>query len=734
MNGITRFLHLARTKILPAVETLANRTAPFLHLVRTKVLATTGTLAKGIKRLFHRDLKAAHVAMLLACGAVAFAIPLLLNLAWPTLLEPLEHWAVDLRFRFRPPIAVSSDPSKEKSDNLVAIDYDDRAAREYGFGRWPWDRRVHAQVFEFLRKAGAHAVMVDLLFDHPVRDPAEDKALVDATRRAGIVIYPAVFNLVPEQQSTEAFRLAAPQHLIQAGVEGKGEISGVGDLTLPLPALTQAAAGLGHILRIPDRGGVLRRFRPVYATKGGFVTAISLTAAFRSLDVDLASVTIERGQAIRFKSRVAGEVVIPIDAQGWTWINYAGPWGTRFIHYPYSWILDQMKSAEGRAQLLARFKDKSVVLSNLTTGSGDRVATPMDHDFPTSEVHLHLLNMLLTQKFLRDTTTGEASLCLTIPILILTAAALVGGPGVIIPTYAIVLGAYLVVLQSWFNRRGMFLPAAQPILALTTGLVLLLTARLFMVSRERERFQTALGACLPPQTIQLIKESPGKIPDLLKGHARELTVYFADIQGFSAFCKRADPQLIQRVLRDFLTAMTVILRANGGTLNKYMGDGIMAFFGDAEPEGGGEEAEEERVECHAANAVRAGLEMQKKMAELNARWISQGQETHLVRIGINTGVVTVGNLGTEFLWDYTVIGPEVNKAQRLESAAEPGGLLLSRRTYALARKRGVLPDGLPSKALALKGIGEETDLYAVPPEMIAQLCERQPIPAMSGER
>lgn len=690
----------------------------------------------GITRLFHRDLKAAHVAMLLACSAVAFALPLLLNLAWPTLLEPLEHWAVDLRFRFRPPIAVSSDPSKEKSDNLVSIDYDDRAAREYGFGRWPWDRHVHAKVFEFLRKAGTRVIMVDLLFDHPARDPAEDKALVDATRRAGIVIYPAVFNRVAEHESTEAFRVAAPQHLIHALVEGKGEIPGVGDLRLPLPALTQAAAGLGHILRIPDRGGVLRRFLPVYATNGGFVPAMSLVAAFRNLDVDPASVFIERGQAVRFKSRLVGEVVIPIDAQGRIWINFAGPWGTRFIHYPFSWILDQMKSAEGKAHLLNRFKDKSVVLSNLTTGTGDRVATPMDQDFPTSEVHLHLLNMLLTQQFLRDATDGEASLCLVIPILILTAAALVGGSGVIIPTYAVVLGTYLVVLQSWFNRRGVFLPAAQPILALTTGLVLLLTTRLFMVSRDRERFLLALGACLPPQTIQLIKDSPGKIPDLLTGRARELTVYFADIQGFSAFCKRADPQLIQRVLRDLMTAMTVILRANGGTLNKYMGDGIMAFFGDAEPEGGGEAEEEERVERHAANAVRAGIKMQRKMAELNARWISQGQETHLVRIGINTGVVTVGNLGTEFLWDYTVIGPEVNKAQRLESAAEPGGLLLSRRTYALARKRGVLPDGLPSQALALKGIGEETDLYVVPPAMVAQLCQQQPVPVMSetGDR
>jgi adenylate cyclase len=114
------------------------------------------------------------------------------------------------------------------------------------------------------------------------------------------------------------------------------------------------------------------------------------------------------------------------------------------------------------------------------------------------------------------------------------------------------------------------------------------------------------------------------------------------------------------------------------------------------------------------------------MTELNLRWLSQGQEAHLIRIGINTGYVTVGNLGTEYLWDYTVIGPEVNKAQRLESAAEPGGLLLSRRTYALAKNCGVLPPDMSGKTATLKGIGEETDLYAVPPEMITQLPLGEP--------
>jgi adenylate cyclase len=311
-------------------------------------------------------------------------------------------------------------------------------------------------------------------------------------------------------------------------------------------------------------------------------------------------------------------------------------------------------------------------------------------------------------------------------VLLLTGAALAGGPWMVLAGFVAVLGGYLLALQQVFNAAGVILPAVNPILALAFAPILLLVTRFLFVDRERLRFQSVLGGFLPPQTIKAIQENPQTIPRLLAGRTRELTVFFADIKGFSAFCKRADPLQIQRILRDYLTAMTIVLRGYGGTLDKYMGDGIMAFFGDAEPEGGGEEAEERRVERNAANAVRAALAMQKKMTELNLRWLSQGQEPHLIRIGINTGFVTVGNLGTEYLWDYTVIGPEVNKAQRLESAAHPGALLLARRTYALARNLGVLPDDLPPCTFALKGIGEETDLYAVPAELVAQLAVSPP--------
>ena len=667
-----------------------------------------------------------HIIALIGGGIVALLIPIVIESSWPKLLEPIEFKAVDMRFKRRPlaavlePIPSPDGSSQTVSNAIVALDYDTRASGELGLGRWPWDRRVHAQVFDMLKQAGARSVLVDIVFDYPVKDPAEDKAMIEATRRAGNVIFPVVFTEA-EGSGTDEFFTKAPRHLMHAEVEGFGHIPGVGNLILPLPGLIDAAAGLGHI-QATTVSGAMRRTPLLYATKGGFVPSMALVAALKDLEADPTSIRIERSKAIRFKPRLSDDVTIPISRDGRVWINYAGEWSKRFIHYPYSWVIAQMKSPAHRERVLRLFKDKHVLLSNLTTSSGsDAIATPFEDHFPTSEVYLHILNMILTKQFLRSATTGELVLSYGLPITLLTASALLGGPMVIIPTFLVALGTYLFVLQHMFTTQSAVLPAVGPLLALVLGLVFLLLTRFFIVDRERVRFQSVLGTCLPPHTLKIIKDSPGLVATLLSGHSRELVILFADIKGFSVFCKKADALQIQRVLRDYLTDMTAVILAHGGTLDKYMGDGIMAFFGDAEPEGGGEAAEENRVERNAAGAVRAALAMQKKMAELNANWMSLGQEPHLIRIGINTGVVTVGNLGTEYLMDYTVIGPEVNKAQRLESAAEPGGILLARRTYALARKQGVLPEDLPPKVVNLKGIGEEADAYPVPPEIVAQL-------------
>jgi adenylate cyclase len=663
-----------------------------------------------------------HAALLVACGVLAFLLPQVIDRAWPRLLEPVELWTVDLRFQVRAPLGGASE-SQDKSPLFVAVDYDERAGRELGLGRWPWDRRVHAQLIDWLKTGGARAVALDLLFDYPSRDHDADQALAAAIERAGNVFLPMALvpgppiRGLPGQAPEEVTSRLLP---IQVAPEVPLPIAA--DFIPPLPEMSAGAAGLGHIQRTVDSDGIMRRLPLLFRTPAGIVPSLGLAAAFRHLDVESGTVRLEPrgggGWTLRFRPRQGEDITIPLDHHGRAWINYAGRWGTRFIHFPYSWLRDQLSISDQADSLEGWFQGKSVVVANLTTGSGDQGPIPFERDFAFGELHLHVLNMIQTRQFLRDATSREALAMHVTPVLLIAGIALAGGAGLILTGFAVILGGLLVTWNAGFHQ-GVILPTVAPTLSLVSGVLLLLSARFFIVDRERWRFLSILGNCLPPQTIRLIKQQPHQVKTLLAGRRRELTILFADVQGFSTYCKRVPPNEVQEVLHDYLTAMTNLIRAQGGTLDKYMGDGLMAFFGDAEPEAGGPEEEEARVARHAGNAVTAALAMQRGMGELNAAWLAQNRDTHAIRIGINTGLVTVGNMGTEFLWDYTVVGTEVNKAQRLEGAAAPGGVLLAHRTYLLARREGAVPEEIPAEALTLKGLGVETDLHMVTPQMIA---------------
>jgi adenylate cyclase len=589
-------------------------------------------------------------------------------------------------------------------------------------GRWPWDRRVHAQLIDWLKVGGARAVALDLMFDYPSRDHEADQALAAAIGRAGNVFLPMALIPGPPMRALPAQNLEVSSRLLPIQVLPEVPLPIASDFVPPLPELSTGVAGLGHIQRTVDSDGIMRRLPLLFRTPAGIVPSLGLAAAFRHLDVDTGTVRVEArgadGWTLRFRPGQGEDITIPLDQRGRAWINYAGRWGTRFIHFPYSWLREQLNISDHGESLEGWFQGKSVVVANLTTGSGDQGPIPLERDFAFGELHLHVLNMIQTRQFLRDATSREALAIHVTPVLLITGVALAGGAGTILTGFAVLFGGLLATWHAGFHR-GVVLPTVFPTLSLVSGVLLLLSARFFIVDRERWRFLSILGNCLPSQTIRLIKQQPHQVETLLAGRRRELTILFADVQGFSTYCKRVPPNEVQEVLHDYLTAMTNVIRAHGGTLDKYMGDGVMAFFGDAEPEAGGPEEEEARVARHAGNAVTAALAMQREMGRLNAAWQAQNRDTHAIRIGINTGLVTVGNMGTEFLWDYTVVGTEVNKAQRLEGAATPGGVLLAHRTYLLARQGGAVPGEIPAEALTLKGLGVESDLHMMTPPMIA---------------
>ncbi|MBI3971117.1 MAG: GAF domain-containing protein, partial [Chloroflexi bacterium] len=220
-------------------------------------------------------------------------------------------------------------------------------------------------------------------------------------------------------------------------------------------------------------------------------------------------------------------------------------------------------------------------------------------------------------------------------------------------------------------------------------------ARLYRDAQQQAQLQTALNDALrqterlqrffAPQIAELFADQEDK----LHTHRRELTILFSDIRGFTSLSENLEPEELVALLNEYFSAMTEVVYEYGGTLDKYLGDGILAFFGDPVPQ-----------PDHAVRAVRAALAMQRRLAALQDHWFAAGYARLAMGIGINTGWVTVGTVGSRWRQEYTIIGDNVNVASRLTGVAGPGEIVLSEKTWRLVREHiGVVPRG----AVRLKG-------------------------------
>lgn len=218
-----------------------------------------------------------------------------------------------------------------------------------------------------------------------------------------------------------------------------------------------------------------------------------------------------------------------------------------------------------------------------------------------------------------------------------------------------------------------------------------------MESREKAVLRRSFEAYFPPAVVEKIVAEPEYIS--ARGERKELTILFSDIRNFTSFSSTLDPDHIRRLLNEYFDAMVEIVFRFGGTVDKYIGDGLMVFFGDPEPQAD-----------HATRAVRAAIDMQKTTRLLGERWEREGGFAFQVRIGINTGEVVVGNMGSRRRLSYTVLGAPVNLAQRLESNAPPGGILISQRTCDLLENQ---VSTRPMGQLKVKGLETPVTVHTV---------------------
>ena len=625
----------------------------------------------------------------MAVGALAAAAVLLLRRT--PAMRAAELWAFDALTR------TYADPALASKDIVVAA-IDDQSLRELApaVGRWPWPRAVHAEALDYLTKnSGAKLVLYDVQFAEPDLNAGSDEDFAASLAENGNAVLPVALadggrddRVVVGAATGEAElrRFAVPVRAAPATHD-------FGLAITPLPDLARAAAGIGSIAYNPDTlGRAVYGERLLWRHAGRSYPSLSFQAA-RLLDPRrYGGAVTASGAALR-----AGTATIPLDA-GQMLLRWRGPMfdGRKQTWPVYSYsrvVLSYEDVYHGRPPAIPPdvFRGKVVVVAVTAAGIPDVRQTPMGAQ-PGAIIHLTALDNLLRGDFLHRAPEWMDVAMVIVAALAAAAAATVIGSAVggTVATLVILLLAAGGAALSF--RAGVWLQAAAPALAGSMAYAGTMAANYVREGRDRKRVRGLMSRYVNPEIVrQLADES---LDLKLGGQRVPLSILFSDIRGFTSLSEKLAAEEVVAMLNEYLGAMTEIVFQHGGTLDKFIGDAVMALWGAPLA-----------VPDHARRAADCALAMTAELERLNARWSQTGTGAAGLRIGIgiNTGEAVVGNIGSlKHKLEYTAIGDAVNLASRLEGLNKEMGttIIVSEATRAAL---GEGYDTAPLKEVNVKG-------------------------------
>lgn len=571
------------------------------------------------------------------------------------------------------------------------------------YGRWPWPRSAHADLIDYLAQDGARVIGFDLLFADPsdrrevgareadalaalaaaadlpevrselvariaaLRPPLDDERLAAAAAAAGNVYAAAVLAGDPAPPSAPVQAWPGPAVPLAASFESRVHAHAL----LPYPALARSLSAIGHINLLPDSDGVYRRLAPLlwWRDREHAVPSLALALAAHARGVPLGELRRSEG------ALWLGDLALPLAADGSALIPFQDG-GTESGAYkvyrriPYEQVLASKDlAAVGQPPPLApgTFRGKIVLVSALAAGIADLRATPFSAVTPGILVHANLIDGLLSGRVLRAVDRPTALLIVLSACLLAVAATarprLASGLALLL----VLAGGY--VLACWVAfGRGWILPLVAPLLALALAWGGGLLVRVLVSERERRWLRDAFGHYLAPTVLEQLLRTPARLR--LGGERREMSVLFSDIAGFTSLSERLAPEAVGRLLNAYLERMTACVLDSCGTLDKFVGDAVMAEWNAPLTQSD-----------HAARACECALRMLAEVDRADAPWRAEGIALD-IRIGINSGEMLVGNMGSPQVFDYTVLGNEVNTAARLEPLNKTFGtrILVSQAT------------------------------------------------------
>ena len=535
--------------------------------------------------------------------------------------------------------ASSHGPSDEIAVVLLDQDSLDWAQQELGWS-WPWPRSAYGDIVSYFNLGGAASLAFDVLFTEPsVYGPQDDQAFAQACAEYGRVVQTVYFEA--SQGWDSLWKEAFPQPPLQNDLAQASAISSDEDLLFPIDSIATSAAVLGNITGSSDWDKVIRRAKAYRPYQSYLVPTLGVAPLFAAgedgPDPDLEP---KNGRLLRFQPSLDS-----------------------YVPYSAGQILQSYYAIQaGQEPLLESdmFQDMYVFFGFYAPGLFDICTTPMSAVYPGVGVHITQLDNYLQDSFLSPTTFPvEVALVVVlaflgaVPLSLAEIFRLHKLNVVVSVAWVAIFCLLFVVLSYGVFAAGFVLPMMPPLVALVLAFFSAMVVSYRQEGRQRRYLKSAFRHYLSPAVIDTLIAHPESL--VLGGERRHISIFFSDVQGFTSISERLSPEELTSLLNDYLSQMTDILLESGGTIDKYEGDAIIAFW-NAPVE----------LPDHGRRAVEAMIHCQEKLAQLRLELEQRAGGPFHMRVGINTGDAVVGNMGSSSRFDYTMLGDSVNLAARLE--------------------------------------------------------------------
>ncbi|MDF1780577.1 MAG: adenylate/guanylate cyclase domain-containing protein [Alcanivoracaceae bacterium] len=606
----------------------------------------------------------------LVCAAFLAHSVHLIRLAF---IDSLENAAYDVRLRLTAPGGID--------DRVIIADIDEKSLAE--IGHWPWNRGVLADLMNSLfDHYNVKTVGFDVVFAEPDTDQGVSamRELASGSLKNNSSYQRAWKKIEKELDYDKQFSDSFVGHKVVTGfVFDQADPETLNDLPEPVGELPENLHGVLPLAQPPgytgnlkvlqdtawsggffdnptlDSDGVFRRVPVIQEFNGKLYNSLAFGLLRAALDDPPIDLIMDNSGSYPFIDAIkVGDDEIPLAPLAAVLVPYRG----KSYSFPYFSVSDIIEKRIDKSELEGRI----VLLGTSAPGLKDQRTTPFESSYPGVEVHANLVAGMLDGNIKRQpgwVIAVEFFMLLLISITLGILNNRLEPMRSLIITVAVV--AALLIFNMWAWNKNLVLPIVSPLLLTIIIFIIQSLWGFFAEARNKRQLATLFGQYIPPELVEEMAETPNKID--ISGESRELTVLFSDVRGFTTISEGLDPHELTTLMNEMLTPMTHVIHEHRGTIDKYMGDAIMAFWGAPLAD-----------QQHARHALDAAMDMIKALPKINERFSERGWPEINIGVGLNTGNMSVGNMGSEFRMAYTVMGDAVNLGSRLESLTKQYGV------------------------------------------------------------